>query len=207
MSAKPHAKGSRDYELLSRPLAPVEIDLSPGASPQPGRRGVAAGTTLLEAAEIDFSEATLAGPAVALRLTARLAPGAATSASESEWVGLLHALDDLDRAIGGHGLVLDPSLSGVTDGALTALLRPLDARFSLHRFTQMAEALGEPAVPRVAEPPPAYRNGERLAEVRPLSEGRGPAETESARDRVLNWRGRQGWLAGLQVELVQRKAT
>jgi hypothetical protein len=208
MSTEPSKTGPRDYEVPCRLLDAAEFDFSAAAPPE---QGVPAGSvevcaTAQEQTEIDCTERVAAGPAAALRLTVRLAAGADPGVCTREFVELLHALNDLDLALGGRGLVLDPSLSAASGGMLTVVLRPLDVRWSVERFRQMAALLGGQADAQpCAEPPKPADNG-RIADVISLYEGWDGAAMESPHDRVQGWRGRRQWVAGLQVGLVERRA-
>ena len=205
MSAESPANGPRDDEIPYLLIAPAVIDLSEGAPSEPSvsHGGCTTSATMLDPAEIDFSEAVLAGPAVALRLTIQFAPDAEPAGCQREFFALLQALDDFDRALGGRGLVVDASLSGGTKDEWMVVLRPLDVRWSLDRFTQTADLLVGGSASRTIEQPPVPLNDEHIAAVTSLFERRGPIDTETARDRVRNWRGQQRWVTDLQVELVK----
>ncbi len=200
------ANSRRYYVNASSFLEPAELEVDESARivpppPTTARKGFS--EIMLEPVEFNFSDAVLAGPAMALRLSVQFAPGVELAGCQQEFVALLHALDAFDQSLGGLGLVVDSSLSGGTVNTLTVVLRPLDVRWSLDRFTQMANLLGIQPVSRAVEQPPAHLNGEYIAAVTSLFTRRGPVDAQSARDRVQDWRGRQRWLAGLQVELVQ----
>jgi hypothetical protein len=160
---------------------------------------------MLDPIELGTEDLVPHGPPMSIRLTIQIRPGTEPGGYQQEIVTLLKALDDFDRALGGNGLALDASVSGGTDDTLTVILRPRNVRWSLDRFTQMAELLGVAPGSPMAEEPPAHLNGTHIAAVTALFAQRGPVEKETARDRVQSWRGRQKWLAGLQVELLQRK--
>lgn len=204
MSTEPPKIGSRDCEVPCRLLDAAEFDFSAAT---PAEQGVPVGgleacATVQEQTEIDCSEAAVTGPAAALRLTVRLTPGADSGGCTREFVELLHALNDWDLALGGRGLVLDQSLSAASGGFLTAVLRPLDVRWSLDRFRQMAVLLGGPVEEQAgAEAPDPSDNG-RIDDVISLYGEWDGAATESPHDRVQGWRGRRQWVAGLQVEFV-----
>jgi hypothetical protein len=209
MSTESPKNDPRDDEVPCRLLDVAEFDFSAATPPEPGVPvgGLEICATVQEQTEIDCTEAVSTGPAVALRLTVRLAPGADPGICTRQFVELLHALNDLDLALGGRGLVLDQSLSAASGGLMTVVLRPLDVRWSLDRFRQMAALLGGLAEAQPGEEPSAPTDNGRIAEVISLYEGWTGAATESPRDRVQGWRGRRQWLAGLQVELVYRRAS
>jgi len=208
MSTEPPKNDPRDYDVPCTLLDAAEFDFS--AATPPGQ-GVPVGgleicATVQEQTEIDCTKADSTGPVVALRLTLQLAPGADQGGCTREFVELLHALNDLDVALGGRGLVLDQSLSAASGGLMTVVLRPLDVRWSLDRFRQMAALLGGQAEAQLDQDLSGPTDNRRITEVISLYEVWNGAATESPRDRVKGWRGRRQWLGGLEVELVQRKA-
>jgi hypothetical protein len=207
MSTESARNDPQDGEALCW-LDAAEFDFSA----EPPEHGVPVGgleicATIQEQTELDFAEAASTGPAVALRLTVRLAPGADLGDCTGEFVELLRALNDLDVALGGWGLVLDQSLSAASRGLLTVVLRPLDVRWSLDRFTQMAALLGGLAEAQPVEGLPDPSDNGQIAEVISFYAAWDRAATESPRDRVQGWRGRRQWVAGLEVELVGRRAS
>jgi hypothetical protein len=176
----------------------------------PPEREVSAGSaepcaTAQEHTEIDCTETVSAGPATALRITVRVAPGTDPGVCTREFVELLRGLNDLDLALGGRGLVLDHSLSAASGGLLTVVFRPLDVRWSRDRFRQMAALLGGQAEAQPGAEPPDFTDNGRIADVISLYEGWNGAATETPGDRVQGWRARRQWVAGLQVALVERK--
>lgn len=179
MSAESPKKGGQTELGPCRLLEAAEFDLSAAA---PGQ-GIPAGefepcATVLEPTEIDCAEPVAAGPAVALRLTLRLAPGADRDACTREFVELLHALHDHDLALGGRGLVLDPSESEASDGLLTVVLRPLDIRWSQDRFAAMAALLGGQADDGSDEPNQQPDGSERIVLSLRRCEGQTPPGLE-----------------------------
>jgi hypothetical protein len=204
MSTEPPTNKPRDDEAPCRLLDATEFDFATATPPEKGVPvgGLETCATVQEQTEIDCTEAVSTGPAVALRLTVRLAAGADSGDCARQFVELLHALNDLDLTLGGRGLVLDESLSAACGGLMTVVLRPLDVRWSRDRFRQMAALLGDPAEVQPGEERPSPTDNRRIAEVISLYEGRNGAATELPRARVQGWRGRRQWVAGLQVELV-----
>jgi hypothetical protein len=204
MSTEPPKTDPGDEEVPCRQLDPAEFDFS-AATPFEQNApvgGLEICTTVQEQTEIDCTAAVSAGPAVALRLTVRQTPEADPGLCNQQFVELLHALNDFDLALGGRGLVLDPSLSAACDGLLTVVLRPLDVRWSQDRFRQMAALLGGSAAARPGEELSGPTDNARIAEVLSLYEARNGAATESPQARIQGWRGRPQWVAGLQAELM-----
>jgi hypothetical protein len=182
-------------------VKPVEIDFAAGTESRiPTESGEFSRAIMDDSMEL---EPLPVGPPTALRVTLQIAPHADEAAIQKGIYALLEALDDFERALGGKGIVVDAALSGGTDTTQIVALRPSEVRWSLNRFTQIAERLVGGPVSQTVEQPPVHLNGAHLAAVTALFAQRGPVEKQSARDRVQNWRAQQSWLAGLQVELFQ----
>jgi hypothetical protein len=120
-------------------------------------------------------------------------------------VELLHALRDFDLARGGGGLVVDLAASGAAPGAMRVVLRPLDVRWSLDRFTEMAALLGGAASPE-ADAVPGQLDPHGIADVVALYDQRGQPENGAARDRIQRWRAGREWVAGFSAAIVGGKA-
>lgn len=201
MSTEPPDSGRAGHEIPSRLLDAAEFDFST-AVPQPGAvGGLETCAAVGGFTELDCAGAVAAGPTTALRVTVRLAPGTGSGACTREFVELLRALNDLDLALGGRGLVPDRALSAASGSMLIVVLRPLDARWSLDRFRQMAALLNGPGEAQPPPEPSATPDNSRIAEVISLYLQNGSA-AGSPRDRIQAWRGRRPWLAGLKAELI-----
>jgi hypothetical protein len=147
-------------------------------------------THLLPDTEIDWTETVPAGPARVIRLTVELIPGMDVESCRRDFAELLRLLDEMDRVLGGSGLILDSSGCEETPERFVALLRPLDVRWCVQRFEQMALALeAEPTHP-VAEPSVTTSNGRAQ---------------DPASQWIRRWREQQRWIQSCSVEVLSDK--
>jgi hypothetical protein len=117
---------------------PMEFDMAADRdlSDVPVLETYSLGTILHPAMEFDAAESAW------VALTFRHDTGNTAAAEENAAVVL--ALDQYDRALGGRGLVRDPTRSSESDGQVCLVLRPIVSRGAAERFGQMAAALGCP---------------------------------------------------------------
>ena len=148
------------------------------------------GIDILPEVTVDFaSEFVASGPASALKLEIRWTGAVDSEVLSAEIAGLLTAISEREKALGGTGMVAHSEecfhSSHADRHTLTVLLRPCDARWSTKRCDQLADELARLTLPRGGSPDEELHATIRRA--LPLFVGR----TSGHGNEPLNWTARR----------------